>query len=139
MAAAQALETECQNELKACREASGQPPAPPTAAAAAAAAAVAAATADAESGRGLSEGAGSGCGARVLHEYLRLAAALLLGVLLGSTIPSSAYAWLIDRLWMLVGAAGVGGAELRRRTPHVEEMRGWMPSTVVSLDDMKLS
>ena len=133
-----ALETECQNELNACREASGQPAAV-TAAAAAAAAAAADGDAGGEASRKLSDGAGDGCGDQGLHglrEYLRLGAALLLGLLLGSAAPAPALSW----LKLLFGA---GGAQLRRRTtPHVEEMRGWMPTSVAvpgMLDDMKLS
>ena len=107
----------------------------------AAAAAAAAADGDAggEASRKLSDGAGDGCGDQGLHglrEYLRLGAALLLGLLLGSAAPAPALSW----LKLLFGA---GGAQLRRRTtPHVEEMRGWMPTSVAvpgMLDDMKLS
>ena len=69
-------------------------------------------------------------------EWVRLAAVLVLGLLLGSAAPGY-----IDLPWrkLLVGAAG---AQHRRRAPYVEEMRGWMPTSVAVPDwteDMKRS
>ena len=134
-----ALETECQNELNACRENELN-------STAAVAAAAAAAAADGEAGGGgsrkLSDAAADGCaqasGMRLV-EWVRLVAVLVLGLLLGSAVPGY-----IDLPWLklLVGAVGVGGAQHRRRTAHVEEMRGWMPTSVAVPDwseDMKRS
>ena len=131
-----ALETECQNELNACRENELN----------STAAAAAAAAADGEAGGGgsrkLSDAAAEGCaqtsGMRLV-EWVRLVAVLVLGLLLGSAVPGY-----IDLPWLklLVGAVGVGGAQHRRRTAHVEEMRGWMPTSVAVPDwseDMKRS
>ncbi len=132
-----ALETECQNELNACRENELN---------STAAAAAAAADGDAGGGgsRKLSDGAADGCAGHAsgmrLVEWVRLIAVLLLGLLLGSAAPGLGLE--LPWLKLLVGAVGVGGAQLRRRTPHVEEMRGWMPTSVAVPDwseDMKRS
>ena len=127
--------TECQNELNACRENELN---------STAAAAAAARDGDAGGGgsRKLSDAPADGCaqtsGMR-LAEWVRLIAVLVLGLLLGSAAPGY-----IDLPWLklLVGAVGVGGAQHRRRTAHVEEMRGWMPTSVAVPDwseDMKRS
>ena len=131
-----ALETECQNVLNACRENELN--------STAAAAAAAARDGDAGGGgsRKLSDAPDDGCaqtsGMRLV-EWVRLIAVLVLGLLLGSAAPGY-----IDLPWLklLVGAVGVGGAQHRRRTAHVEEMRGWMPTSVAVPDwseDMKRS
>ena len=122
-----ALESECQSELRACREASGQPPSSPDGATRERALALAA-DGDADALGGV------GCDGAPSHTWYVGGLALLLGVLLGSALPAS-----FRPLQRLV----LGGAQLGRgaRTRGgIEEMGGWMPShTCVSLDGMKLS
>lgn len=129
-----ALETECQHELHACREKELN------STAAAAAAAAADGDAGGGGGRKLGDAGSDGCGGHAsgmrLVEWVRLAAVLLLGLLLGSAVPGY-----IDLPWRKL-LVGVGGAQHRRRAPYVEEMRGWMPTSVAVPDwteDMKRS
>ena len=118
-----ALESECQGELRACREASGQPPSSPAADEAATRARALARTAD-----GDADELGVRCGGALPHTWYVAGFALMLGALLGSALPAG-----FRPLQRLV----LGGARVRG---GIEEMGGWMPShTCVSLDGMKLS
>ena len=78
-----ALESECQGELRACREASGQPPSSPAADEGATKARALARTAD-----GDADELGVGCGGALSHTWYVAGFALLLGALLGSALPA---------------------------------------------------
>ena len=121
-----ALESECQSELRACREASGQPPSSPDGATGQRALALAA--------DGDADELGVGCDGAQSHTWYVAGFAMVVGVLLGSALPASFRP--LQRL--VLGGAQLGrGARMRG---GIEEMGGWMPShTCVSLDGMKLS
>mmetsp|Transcript_10872 Transcript_10872/g.23176 ORF Transcript_10872/g.23176 Transcript_10872/m.23176 type:complete len:134 (-) Transcript_10872:196-597(-) len=106
-----ALEAQCQNDLRACKEQ--------------------AATGSEAGEAGAAEGDGTaGCGPTTQEHVLKMLGFLLLGYLAGLLLPSPRA--------LLRRRPGVNGGHVHRVSP--DDMRGWMPQTVaVTLENMKIS